>query len=289
MTANSTYTKKRLIVRAVIAGEGSERVFDGFATHVSIDKTACPAMPRAKINIKGLSVDTMAAMTRLGYEAYTKAKNVISIYAGEGNSLSLAFKGEIATAWANFNSAPSIEFQIDAISGSYPNLIPQSPLSVQGQQPASEAIETLSKQIGYSFENNGVTASISNCVIKGDPINKIKTIANMVGANVVIDNDTVVILPNGGIRNTKGTPSITGENGMIGYPTFNEKGISLSCFYRPDIAIGGVISVKSVVPRASGLWIVTGLKHELSANDPGGSVWKTDIQAIFPQFGAPNG
>lgn len=285
MTSNGTFSKKRLVINAIIAGEGAQRTFDGFATHVSIDKTACPAMPRAKISIKGLSVDTMAAMTRLGYEAFTKAKNLISVYAGEGDSLSLAFKGEMATAWANFNAAPNVEFLIDAISGSYPNLIPESPLSIQGQQKVSDTIETLCKQIGYNFENNGVTASISNCTINGDPINKIKTITEMVGANMIIDNDTIVVLPNGGVRNTNGIPNITAENGMIGYPAFTERGISLKCFYRPDIQIGGQISVSSVVPRASGQWIVIGLKHELAANDPSQSVWKTEIQAIFPQFG----
>lgn len=286
MTSSSTYTKKRIVTHVVISGESSERVFDGFATRVTIDKTACPAMPKATVTIKGLSLETMATMTRLGWEAYTSAKNSIAIYAGENNQLSLAYKGEIVTAWANFNSAPSIEFTINALGGSYPNLIPQSPLSVKGQQTAEETISTLCKQIDYSFENNGVTASISNCIIEGDPITKIKKVAEMVGANVIIDNETIAIMPNGGVRNTKGVPSITAENGLIGYPTFNEKGITFNCFYRPELAIGGLVSVKSVVPRASGLWIVTGLKHDLAAFDPSSNAWKTEVQAIFPQYGA---
>lgn len=266
--------------------EGEMRTYEGLACHVSIDVTACPAFPRAKVTMKGLDIDTMASLTRLGYEAWTREKNRILIEADNGaGGYSKVFSGDILTAWANFNAAPNVEFQIDALSGIFPTLTPQSPMSIKGQQSAANTIETLCKQMGYKFENNGVTDSVSNCTIEGDPMTKIKKIAEMIKVNVIIDNDTVAILPNGKVRETGSVPSISAENGLIGYPTFSEKGVNFECLYRPEIRIGGKVVLSSIVPRSSGEWIVIGLKHELAAFDPSNSVWKSSVQAIFPRFG----
>jgi hypothetical protein len=269
-----------------INGESGARHFDGFATRVFIDVTACPAFPRAKVSIKGLSLDTMAAMTRLGYEAFTQALNKIQVLAAEGNAApSLIFEGEIITAWANFNSAPNVEFQIDALSGSFPALQPQPPIAIQGEQQAATVIESLCKQIGYDFENNGVTTAISDLHLEGDPIAKIRQIGEKYGFNVIIDNRTIAIVPNGKVRDTGAIARVSAENGLIGYPTFNEKGISFECLYRPEIRIGGYVELDTIVPRAKGQWIVVGVKHELSANDPESAVWKTQVTGVFPTYG----
>jgi hypothetical protein len=68
---------------------------------------------------------------------------------------------------------------------------------------------------------------------------------------------------------------------MIGYPTFSSDGIEVDALYNPAFKIGGLIEVKSIVPKASGLWRIVKLEHSLCANDPDGEDWKTGIEAVY--------
>lgn len=287
--ATETYTKKTIRIDISMDDGNATQVqsFEGFACAVKIDKAGDPEPPKASIGIAGLSLDTMAQLTRLAFDPLTKRNNKLEIWAGElGTSLASIFKGEITTAWADFNTAPSVEFKIDARSASFPSLIPQSPISVKGQQTASSLIEGLCKEIGYTFENSGVTASVSNCVINGDPISKMRWIANSVGANLIIDDSTVILVDKGGSRKPSGEiPLVTADNGMIGYPVFDDQGINASCFFRPDLQIGSKVQVKSVVPRASGVWKITSLSHSLVAYNPDGGEWKTEFKGSYLKNG----
>lgn len=280
-----SYSEKEICVTVLLdENKGTvEKVFKGFPCDVNIQKTGAPEKPKASVTLKGLSLDTMSAMTQLAFDSQSKRKNSIKIEAGEkGRTLSSVFQGEITSAWADFNSAPDVEFQIEAVSGSYPNLIPQSPITVKGQQKAEDAIKALCDEIGYSFENSGVTGSISNCILSGSPVQKMQWIAETVGANLIIDDKSVALVPKNGTRAAKGSiPLISSETGMIGYPTFDDKGIKVSAFFRPDLVIGAVVQVESIVPRASGKWKITALAHELSAGDPNGKNWATTITGTY--------
>ena len=213
-------------------------------------------------------------------------RNKINVSAGEkGKTLSVIFKGEIINAWADFNAAPSPTFKIEANCGLFPALIPQPPISVNGNQTVAGLIDQISKEIGYTLENNDITASIKDCIIEGDPVTKMRRIAGAVGANLIFDDDKVVLVEKHGIRKTQGSiPLINAMNGMIGYPTFSNNGINVTTFFRPDLRIGANFKLETIVPRASGTWKITGLRHELSANDPGAQAWNTSITAIYPRW-----
>lgn len=281
----TTYTQKDIAV--TVAMDGQEAItFKDFAVSVSIDKSGCPAYPKASVVLKGLSLNTMERLTHLGFKSFSLKRNKINISAGQkGKTLSVVFKGEIVNAWADFNAAPSPTFKIEANCGLFPALIPQSPISVTGDQTVAGLIGQISNEIGYVLENNDVTASVRNCIINGDPVTKMRRLADAVGANLLFDDEKVVLIPKTASRKTQGTlPLINSSNGMIGYPTFSSNGISVSCFFRPELRIGANFKLESIVPRASGTWKIVSLKHELSANDPSGGAWKTSISGIFPRW-----
>ena len=112
-----------------------------------------------------------------------------------------------------------------------------------------------------------------------------RRIAEAVGVDLIFDDEKVVLIKNHGTRKTQGSvPLINATNGMIGYPTFTNNGINVSTFFRPDLRIGANFKLETIVPRASGTWKITGLRHELCANDPGAQSWKTNITAIYPRW-----
>lgn len=281
----TTYTQKDIAV--TVAMDGQEAItFKDFAVSVSIDKSGCPAYPKASVVLKGLSLNTMERLTHLGFKSFSLKRNKINISAGEkGKTLSVVFKGEIVNAWADFNATPSPVFKIEANCGLFPALIPQPPISVNGNQTVTGLIDQITKEIGYTLENNDITASIKDCIIDGDPVTKMRRIADAVGVDLIFDDEKVVLIKNHGTRKTQGSvPLINATNGMIGYPTFTNNGINVSTFFRPDLRIGANFKLETIVPRASGTWKITGLRHELCANDPGSQSWKTNITAIYPRW-----
>lgn len=281
----TTYTQKDIAV--TVAMDGQEAItFKDFAMSVSIDKSGCPAYPKASVVLKGLSLNTMERLTHLGFKSFSLKRNKINISAGQkGKTLSVIFKGEIVNAWADFNAAPSPVFKIEANCGLFPALIPQPPISVNGNQTVTGLIDQITKEIGYTLENNDITASIKDCIIDGDPVTKMRRIAEAVGVDLIFDDEKVVLIKNHGTRKTQGSvPLINATNGMIGYPTFTNNGINVSTFFRPDLRIGANFKLETIVPRASGTWKITGLRHELCANDPGAQSWKTNITAIYPRW-----
>lgn len=130
----TTYTQKDIAV--TVAMDGQEAItFKDFAMSVSIDKSGCPAYPKASVVLKGLSLNTMERLTHLGFKSFSLKRNKINISAGQkGKTLSVIFKGEIINAWADFNTAPSPVFKVEANCGLFPALIPQPPISVTGNQ-----------------------------------------------------------------------------------------------------------------------------------------------------------
>ncbi len=281
MTA--AYTEKAIDL--IVNLDAQEAVkLSGFACTVSVTKSAAPAFPTATVDIKGLSLELMERMTFLGFKAFGMAGNKIQIMAGEkGTTLPLIFEGDIMNAWADFNPVPSPVFRFEARGGLFCALAAQSPVSVEGNAKAEDMVRQLATEQGLEFENNGVTASVSNCVLTGSPVDKMRQVAEMAGADLLFDDGKVVLIAKQTVRTAEGAvPLINASNGMIGYPTFSNKGITFSTFFRPDLRVGASVEVETIVPRASGTWKIVGLSHELSAVEEGS--WKTTAQCIYPMW-----
>ena len=285
--SDSSFTLKTIRVTVVLGegsfgGRGNGKVIEGLATEVSVTKPGPPEKNKASVKVTGLSLKDMEQMTTLAFRALPKQKNHVTIQAGtQGQSaLSTVFWGEIISAWADFNQAPDVLFNIEAQTGSYPAIMATPQETVNGTVPAADLIEKYAKLAGYTFKNEGVSASVKNAVFNGDPIAKMRNICNQVGCELLIDDGEVVILPSGGTR-TGNAVFLSKDSGMLGYPTFSNEGIDVKCLYNPELKIGGVIKVESITPRASGLWKVTKLEHSLSAYKPGGGSWTSAMSGTW--------
>lgn len=277
-----SYSQKRIIVRIQLNETGQVLTFDGFAVRVQIKKQGLPELPSASVQLYGLSEDHLAQLTMLGWKTLYLSRNQIEITAGDVNGMSLAFRGEICTALPDFNSAPSPVLNIEAISGVYGKTIPASPVAVSGQTSAASLCEGFARQAGMTFKNEGVTASVSDCVINGDPVSKMRWVADSVGADLLIDDQEAILAPRDKPRGElMKISAINPQTGEIGYPSFDNQGIQVKCFYRPDLLIGGWIEVDSMLPRATGNWRIYSISHDISANLPSGGTWSTSISGTW--------
>lgn len=280
----TTYTNKsiRLTITLDVQGANNQYVLEGFACHVSLTKTGGVDFSKASVEVFGLSIETMAKLTMLSFRPLSRRWNLLQIEAGESSgALSTIFKGECTSSFADLNGSCPV-LKIEAQTGAYPVLKPDPQIAVKGTQSVDDLLTMLSGECGKRFTNCGVQASLTDCVLNGDPIAKMRTIADAVGADLVIDDDEVVLIPQSKPRvSDSGVPLISAETGMIGYPTFSGQGISVSMFFKPELQIGAAVRIESIVPYASGTWKIVSLSHDLSVNNPSASSWTTSINGMW--------
>lgn len=260
---------------------GNTKIIEGLACDALIQKPGLPEKNSASVKVWGLKYEDMAQLTMLAFKPLESHHNLLNIEAGEkGGSLSLIFQGEVTSAFADFNAAPDPCMQFEADSGSYPQQIASPVTTVLGDAQADKLFAQFAAQAGYSYKNEGVTASVQNAWFPGSPIDKMTKLARDIGCELLIDDGMVIVMPAGQAREGN-TVLLTKDTGLIGYPTFNQDGISCRCVFTPDLAYGGLVKVESAVPRASGVWRITKLTHDLSAYKPGGGNWESRVEASF--------
>ena len=74
---------------------------------------------------------------------------------------------------------------------------------------------------------------------------------------------------------------INPETGEIGYPSFDSMGIQVTCFFRPELRVAGLMRISSGMPRATGLWKIYSVAHDLAANCPSGGPWRTTASGTW--------
>lgn len=280
------FTKKQIRVEITLQygkfGNGTNTVvIEGLPISVSIKKEGFPSMNTAKVAITGLSSDLMESLTFLNYRVLTINRNYISIYAGDESGMSLAFSGEISLAKPNFNNAPSVRMEIEAFTGYSSRIVAVPPLSIKGNIPVSDICSNIAKDMGFSFVNDGVTKVAKNPRISGSNLNKLIKIAKDYNIGIDVDDGSVRIFNKGASERVM--LSVSDKNGLIGYPSFEQNGISCSVEYAPSVKLWERFHIDTVVSKASGDWFIQSIEHRLDANIQGG-LWQTDLRGSYTTY-----
>jgi hypothetical protein len=259
-------------------GGGNTKIIEGLATTVQVTKAGLPEKNSAEVRIQGLKLSDMEQLTFLSFLPGEYRKNHILIEAGDkGGELSVVFKGDITAASADFSTAPDVTMKFNALTAGWSVLVADSPTSVQGEATAESLIKQFAEQAGFNFVNEGVTESVKNATFNGSPVQKAEQVADEVGAELLMDDETWTLMPWDKPRGD--AVLLKAESGMIGYPSFTQDGISVECFYNPRLQLGGQIKIESIVPRASGYWKITKLSHDLAAYTQGR--WVSRIDGMY--------
>lgn len=280
-----SFTKKVIETHLTLAtgsfgGQGNTKIVRGLATDVSIERPGLPDKDKARVKIYNLPLQEMEQLTTLAFKPLQVRKNIIRIFAGNENDLSEVFNGDITSAFGNFNNAPDPVFEIEALCGYYASIQPSSPTSISGSTPVADVISKVAQQIGYSFINQGVTSSLRNAVLNGSPMEQAINAAKQVGAQLLV-NDTTMTLLNANEALSGNAVLLNKDTGMIGYPTFNNEGIIVKSLYNKAFKFNGLVKVESIVPKATGVWRITKLTHNLSAFNSQGGQWVSEIEATY--------
>jgi hypothetical protein len=277
--------KEKTIRLTFILAEGefedgtNTKIIEGLATEVQVSKVGLPEKNTAKIKVSNMSLKDMEKLTFLAFRPLQKRKNKILVEAGEkGETLHQVFKGDITSAFPDFNSAPDVPFEVEAMTAGWSFQRADTPTSVDGETDAGELIRQFAQEAGFGFVNNGVSATVTNGYYQGSAIQKAKQVADEIHRELVCDDDTLTLQD----WNASSGEAVllNPECGLLGYPSFTNDGVKCVSLYNPKLKYGGQIKIESIVPKASGYWKITRLEHSISAYSTSQS-WMSDIEGIW--------
>lgn len=290
---------RRLIDVTFELGEGSYGTggantvtLSGLRVSANVQNAGGRSMGAAEVRVWGMTLSKMNQLSTLGMVVTAQRKNVLTLSAhNEGEPPATFFKGTIYDAWADLNSQPDVAFVVSAKTALFEAVKTATPISIRGSADVANMLSGIASQMGFSFENSGVTSKLSNSYFAGSLRDQAQRIVKQAGIQWnACENGVLAIWPAGSTRNGA-NPIVSSETGMIGYPSFTANGIMLKTIYNPSIGLGTKLSVRSSIQtilskaenpatpaKASGDWVVYKIDHQLESLLPHGK-WYSSILA----------
>lgn len=280
---NKTIQVVMAMAEGVFQNGANQITVEGLPTTVDIQKQGGDERPSCTVTIGNLNIDVVKQLTTLSFRPLQRFKNQITVNAGEaGKQLQTIFIGDFENAYGEFQNAPTMNLMVKAIAAQHGALMATPATSVDGTEQVAKLMEQWAVEAGCTLENKGVNASVKNVVYRGSPVDKAKTLARDVGIDLIIDDGKFIITPNGQAVDGNAV-LIDPKHGLLGYPAFSNDGIEFNMIFDPNVKIGGLVKIESIVPRASGIWKVTKITTKLEAYVPNGGSWNSSVSATWVQ------
>ena len=282
-----TTLKRRRIDVTITLGEGqfgdvasSAITLTGLRIAANIAAQGGDTQGQLQLRIYGLSLSDINQLTSIGPIAtQVRRQNTVQVAAGnDGEALTVVYEGVIDSAYGDFQSAPEIALNLTAFSALAAAVVPIKASSWRGTTSVDTIMSTLAKQIGFAYENNGVTATLSNPYLPGTALTQIQECATAANINYSTDKKILSIWPRTGNR-AGDIPTISPSTGMVGYPVFSSNGLYINSEFIPNIKQGGKVNIESEIPVARGTWNIGSVVHNLESERPGGA-WFTQLQCF---------
>lgn len=201
----------------------------------------------------------------------------ISVRAGDAiRGIKKIFDGTIIAGVVNYSGAPDVAFDLNARPGYLFQVAPAAANSYQGSTDVGTIVAALAKQMGYGFENHGVSVQLSNPNLPGTLVQQLKSVCNAARVICKIENGIVSIWPNGSAFG-EDFLEISPGAGLVGYPVFTNTGIQIVTEFNPEASLGRRVRLDSSVEKARGEWVIHSMRHELSTIYPQGP-WFTTMR-----------
>lgn len=284
---------------------GSDTVtIDNERISVRVSNSGAPVNSTAQVKIYGLAPSLMNQLSTLGLVFDIVPRNRITILAGDlGGAMTTVFSGTINASYGDYAGQPDVPFHFECVQGGFEQVAPAPPTSFAGQAAVADLMSGFARQMSLGFQNNGVSAKLSNPYYSGSIKAQAQQCAQDANIEWGTDGINLFIFPRGGNRNTPSIPEISQEDGLlVSYPGFTQNGVMFKCLFTPQISFGSLVKVKSQViqgvltsqsaqistlrvPKDS-TWAVNKMDLALDALVPKGD-WLMIINAWNPNYPRP--
>lgn len=260
---------------------GNAVILSGLRIFADMAAPCGESMGAMQMRVYGLTQSMMNQLTTIGVFGQVAGASKIAVAAGEKDkALTTIFQGSIWQAWADYNSAPEVAFNMIAYVGMNIALKPVEASSYTGATDVSFIMESLAMDADLAFVDGGVNVTLSSPYLSGSILDQIKECARAANIYYKIEAETLTIWPKDGIV-AGPEPVISPDTGMIGYPALSSQGMTVKTLFNPNVTMGGLINVESSLKMATGQFQVLNYTHNISCLAPGGP-WFTEI-LCFPK------
>src|ERR1039458_1576810 len=285
MSANpASFTSKAL--RATLL-TGGNNVFAGTDSNtltltdlrmIAVVQAVASLPTSCDIKIFGMLQADMNSLTILFYKgAILNQSLILEANANDGNGWHQVFSGTTFEAQPVYSAMPDVHFHIQANFGYYKQIAPVPASSYSGSTDVATIVQTLAGNMGYQFQNNGVTAQLHNPYYPGTYFDQLNRVCGDADVRYYIIGNTIYISPSD--VPLAGAPQIVlnAQSGLVGYPSFQWYGIDVQSLYNPAIQAGYALTVQSDIPGANGQWKPFSVKNLLDSLNPTGA-WFSAMQ-----------
>lgn len=241
------------------------------------------SMGELQLRVWGMRLSDMNQLSTLGKQIQLANRNQIFLAAGDTlRAPAQVYAGTIFSAWFDGKGAPDVTFNVIGHMGFIEQMKPVGAVSYSGSFNVASALQALAGQMGWAFENHGVTSVLPPGYYPGTARDQVLRIVEHAGLEASLDDNTLAIWPPGGSRGDTGI-TLTPTNGtMIEYPEFTQLGTIVRAVFNPAYRFGALVNVAgSQLTPANTTYKIATLRHDLDALLPHGQ-WATEMLLVPP-------
>ena len=259
-----------------VAGQPGPRV------SADIAQAGGDAKGMLSLRVYGMTLSHMNALSHVGRSLnWGQQQNLVAVSAGDDETgMSQIYQGSITVGWADFSAAPEVGFMVEALAGWWESLAPIQANSWPGNVSVDNILRTLAAQMNVNYRNYGVQTILSNPNLAGNGWDQFQAVLQAANCEGTLDQGTLIVWPKGGVRGGL-IPKISAATVLVGYPRFNDNGITLKTLFNPSIVLGCQIDVESSLQAATNRWQVNTVAHNLESQREGGA-WFSTMECSLP-------
>lgn len=232
-------------------------------------------------------VDMNAATVLFGQDGNPiniNARAILILEANDSGNWLQVFEGQFTEAQPDYRSLPDVALTINAVTGMGQQILSAAPSSFSGGTDVAGLCQQLASQMGYAFENNGVTGQLNTPYLSGTLMDQFREVCAAAKVDYYFDSkSTLVIAPSNQPRQGKNAVVLSATSGLVGYVSLTRFGIELDCLWNAAIELGSPVQIEnSDVPGTNGLWFPYKFEHTLESVKPQGR-WFSHLECMrFP-------
>ena len=223
---------------------------------------------QVNVSIYGLSMELLAALSAkaMGNFGPNTDSILLDIYTEDVK----VFSGFMTSSIANMNAVPNAALMINATANNELQRGSSPPFSARGDISASDILNAICKPVSYSPIITGLDKLVvTNPHYSGSVFDQLEAFCYDYRISMSVMAPKISFWPTGR-KVDDVVPFISEQHGLIGYPIFSNGGAMFQTQFSTLLTTGRNITLKTILPHASGEYNLSTVTHELSSWIPDG-------------------
>ncbi len=208
---------------------------------------------------------------------------LISLRAGYGEDLPVAFTGNVNQAWS-FRENVDFVSQMECYDGGFDFVNAHTSRTVAAGTPRKD-IPSLLVQDFKTVQLGAIGGSLQGKIFRGQPLkgNTMSLLRQMTGGSFFVDNGRLNILADNEYIATSSIPVINAASGLLGSPIWQDSIIHFSMELETNLIAGQVVDLDSETePSLNGRYKVISLHHKGVISEAIGGSAVTEVGLLAP-------